>query len=92
MLHTCSLSSFLFKLDCIISKFEATTECSDFSFVKLCYIKHLNETKTANGLNETQINSLTAGGAYGTAAIQGFLGYRCKQSNFQLTRGALLHP
>ncbi len=40
----------------------------------------LCETETADGLNETQFHSLTAGGAYGTV-IQHFLGYHCKLSS-----------
>ncbi len=31
-----------------------------------------------------QIHSLPAGGAYETAIIQGFIGYRCKQSSAAL--------
>ncbi len=46
------MSRFWFKLDCTISKFEAKTDYSDFSFVKLYYIKHLHETKTADMLHE----------------------------------------
>ncbi len=67
-MHAASAVTDLYKT--IISKFAEKTERSDFSFVKLYYIKHLNETKPADGLNEMQIHSLTAGGAYGTAAIQ----------------------
>ncbi len=38
------------------------------------------ESETADGLNEMQFLSLTAGGAYGTV-IQRFLGYRSKHSS-----------
>ncbi len=56
-------------LDCSLSKSEAKTEWSNFSFVKLCYIKRLHETETANGVSEMQFNSLKAGGAYVTAKV-----------------------
>ncbi len=44
--------------------------------------------QTADGLNETQFHSLTAGGAYRTV-IKHFLGYHCKPAALRvLTRGA----
>ncbi len=42
---------------------------------------HLNETKQADELNKMQTHSLKVGGAYGTAVIQRFLGYCCKQNS-----------
>ncbi len=63
MLHTCNMSSFLSKFDFIISKTEAKTESSDFSFVKLYIKKYLHETETTDELNEMHIHSLPAGGA-----------------------------
>ncbi len=39
-----------------------------YLFDLFCYIKHLHETKTT-GLNDMQIHSLTAGGAYEPAMI-----------------------
>jgi len=75
MLHTCSMSScFCFKLDCIISRFKAKTEWSDFRFVKLFYIRHAwTKQKQPTHWMKMQIHSLPVGGAYGTAAIQRFL-------------------
>ncbi len=61
----------------MISKFEAKTEWSDFSFVELYYIKHLNET--ADELNEMAL------------MIQCFLGYRCKQSRAALMNYFNMH-
>ncbi len=83
MLHTCCMSScFWFKLDCIILRFKAKIRTVWLYLCKMMLHKtYLNETKTADGLNEMQIHSLTAGSAYGTAAIQHFLGYRCKQNS-----------
>ncbi len=43
--------------------------------MKLCNKKKPNATKSADGLKEARIHSLTAGGAYGAAEIQYFLGY-----------------
>ncbi len=47
----------LFKFDCIMSTFEAKTELTDFSFVKLC--------------RQAEFHSLTAGGVYERAVIRG---------------------
>ncbi len=56
------MSGFKSKIDCIILKFEAKTEWSDFSFVNYCiHKKYLHETETADELND--IHSLPAGGA-----------------------------
>ncbi len=56
---------FLFKFDCIMSKFEAKIELNDFSFVnyaKTC-IKQISR--------QAEFHSLTAGGAYERAVIRG---------------------
>ncbi len=95
-LHTSSMSSFSSKLDCIISKFEAKTKWSDFSFVKLFYIKHLYETNQKTGwiegwinVNVIQIHSLPAGGAW-TSIKHSFLGCRCKQNRAAVRNTTLI--
>ncbi len=42
-------------------------------------------------MNEMQIHSLTAGGAYGTAEIQRFLVSRCKQNSAALINTTLIY-
>ncbi len=86
-LHTSSMSSFSSKLDCIISKFEAKTKWSDFSFVKLFYIKQTSRQRRQAEL--MQIHSLPAGGA-STSIKHRFLGCRCKQSRAAVINTTLI--
>lgn len=82
MLHTCiMICCFLFEFDCIISRFKAT-EWSDFRFGKLCCIRHLHRTKTADGLNENA-NSLSDS-RWRLWNSSCFFGYRCIQSSAAL--------
>ncbi len=77
------MSSFSSKLDCIISK----TKWSDFSFVKLFYIKQTSRQRRQAEL--MQIHSLPAGAAW-TSIKHRFLGCRCKQSRAAVMNTTLI--
>ncbi len=89
---TCRMKFFWCKLAFVISKPEARREWSDLSFVKLCYawlyMPAWNKKQTS--WMRAQIHSLTAGGAYGAAAVMRFVGYRCKHSSAVLLNTTLI--